>query len=761
MNTPARELLPERYEDTASSQDCYGKLLRMLVPKASAIALYGPDAGTLWASAHGRDMGVLDGLVAERCNASALTTTAPIDGCLVAMDSGDAAYLSPLYDSNACLLGVLAVVVPDPAAAPRPYSFIHGVIAPVLECLQRDLLFQRRLGEIRKADDSPQRDLELLAYLAEDEQADADPAGALGRLAERCLGHFNAEICALIVPGKSLQIVRNTRHSDLLGIDILARTQRSLIAMAQLHGKPFTVNRLPRGRPDSAPQPQVPFKILSCPVRDRVNSVQGILALFAAPDAPDFEESQGRVLSLVARRVTALMHAGHDELTGALTLGAFKQVVLQAAATPTEHSMLLVNIDRMHVVNDRFGHEAGDEVLVRVADLARECVRPAGELCRLPGDQFALFLPGHDLEQARSVAEKLLRLVAQLSFLREDHTMQLSLSIGAAIVPLSKDPADEALAAAEVACRIAKDRGRGRVECYQEQDLSIIRRRTDITMFGELNDALTGNEFLLYAQPLQCTRTGRLHGLEILLRLPDRNGATLAPDRFLSSAERYHLMPSIDRWVVDNTLRRLARVAEHIGALNLQVFINLSGQSLGDKDFSQFLVARISAAEVPTSCLCFEITESAAISKLSLASELIARVRSLGGQFALDDFGTGLSSFAYLQSLPVSIVKIDGAFVRELGESRASTSMVTAIVQVARVMRLKTVAEYVENELIRSRLAALGVDFAQGYHIGRPQPLDDLLATLPALPLPSADLPQAEVSYDEEIVLSREISLLD
>lgn len=741
-----------------NSLDCYGNLVRMLIPRARVVALYTAAGESLWVSANGHDTGTLDALVGQRLATAADSSDECLGfGCQLTLDGGDTAYLSALVDPNRVLLGVLALVVPESASTSRPYSFIHGLIHPVLQCLERDLLFQRQLGALSRKDDSPERDLELLADLSENDSTDKDPAGALARLAQRCVEHFHVEICAIIVPDKRLKIVRGTKGAELFGHDVLARTQRNLLAMAQLHGKPFTANRLPKAREGSGPQPKLPFKILSCPIHDRVNSVQGILALFAAPDAPDFQEHQARILSLLTRRAAMLLHAGHDELTGALTLGAFREVVARAAKADTsDRSILFINVDSMHVVNDRFGLEAGDEVLVRVADLAREAVRPNGSLCRLPGDQFGMLLPDTDLEQAREIAERLLGMAAQLSFLRDDQAIHVSLSIGAALVPVAGEPAEQALAAAEVACRMAKDRGRGRVECYQEDDQSIIRRHTEITMLGQLNQALTNNEFVLYAQPIQCTRTGRLHGFEILLRMRDEKGETLAPDRFLSAAQRYDLMPAIDRWVLDNTLQRIEPYARQIGALDLQVFINLSGQSLGERGFSEFLIDRITDAELPPQRLCFEVTESAAIAKLSLARELIERVRHLGGQFALDDFGTGLSSFAYLQSLPVSMVKIDGGFVRELAESRASTSMVTAIVQVAKVMQLRTVAEYVENDLIRRRVAALGVDFSQGYLVGRPEPLEDTLRALPSLTLTTP----APIRPDEEIVLSSEEIIL-
>ncbi len=745
--TNSEELEPTARARFDASLDCYASLLRMLLPRVGAICLYDPAGETLWSSAEGLDTTEIDTLVKARLQTDDTADSGLEEGCRVDFSSGDAVYLAGLCAADDDRLGVLAVSVPATAGQHRPWSLVHGLIQPVLQCLTRDLGFQRTLaaqserpepsrtvaGEPTSGDPkSAERDLELLARLGEEDPTYDDPTGALARLVERCREHFDVDLCALLVPGRNLRLLRHGPDAVMAGPELLAKTQRNLLAMAQLHGRPFMANRLPRGQDGSGVQPQLPFRILSCPIHDRSGQVEGVLALFGAPDGPEFADRHSRILSLVARRAGALMHAGHDELTGALALAPFRRLVREIAQREGPHSVLFVNVDRMHVVNDRFGLEAGDEVLVRVADLARDVLGDEGALCRLPGDQFAILLPGHDLDHARAAAERLLGTVAQLGYLREGQSIQMSLSIGAALVPLSQEPGEEVLAAAEVACRMAKDHGRGRVECYQEEDQSIIRRHTDINMLGQLHQALSDNEFVLHAQPLQCLRSSRLQGFEILVRLRDGDGEILAPDRFLSAAQRYGLMPALDRWVLENTLAALAPFAQDLARHDLQVFINLSGQSLGDQGFADFLLERVSDGRVPPARLCFEITESAAIARLAHARELIERARTLGTQFALDDFGTGLSSFAYLHALPVSIVKIDGGFVRDITENRASSSMVTAIVQVARGLQLQTVAEYVESDLLRRRVASLGVDFAQGFHIGRPVPLERMLRALAA-----------------------------
>ena len=288
------------------------------------------------------------------------------------------------------------------------------------------------------------------------------------------------------------------------------------------------------------------------------------------------------------------------------------------------------------------------------------------------------------------------------------------------------------LAAAEVACKAAKDRGRNRVEVFKDDDASIVKRHNDIFVFASLQDALRNNTFFLDAQPIvSLEKLDRMVGLEILVRMRGEKGEKVSPDKFLSAAERYQLMPALDRWVVSNALEQTAAYHDVLAAGRIGVSINISGQSITSESFVDFLLHELMEGDVAPELIAFELTETAAVADLDRAERFIRSVQELGCRVALDDFGSGLSSFAYLKNLPVDCLKIDGgSFVRDVVTNRISESMVVAINQVARVMGLETVAEYVEDQAIADKLASLGVDFGQGFHLGRPEPLEQRLAAL-------------------------------
>jgi EAL domain-containing protein (putative c-di-GMP-specific phosphodiesterase class I) len=289
-----------------------------------------------------------------------------------------------------------------------------------------------------------------------------------------------------------------------------------------------------------------------------------------------------------------------------------------------------------------------------------------------------------------------------------------------------------AFAAAETACKAANDRGRNRVELYQEADESIVRRFTDINLIADLRAAIAEDRLELNAQlivPLG-NHNGPPH-FEILLRMVGENGEIVGPDHFMSAAHRYQLMPTLDRWVIKHALEMLTPHAELLRSSQIVFAINFSGQSLQDADFTEHVARLIESSGLTPSNLCFELTESAAIGNLNRAEVLMRRLRKLGCNIALDDFGTGLSSLAYLRTLPIGMLKIDGSFVRDVCKDPRAESMVQTIAQLARAMSLTTVAEYVETDEIRTRITALGVDYGQGFAIGRPVPLVDVVAELP------------------------------
>jgi Amt family ammonium transporter len=386
----------------------------------------------------------------------------------------------------------------------------------------------------------------------------------------------------------------------------------------------------------------------------------------------------------------------------------------------------------MHVVNDNFGMHVGDEVLVKVAEVLRRKPRPGALAARIAGDRFAVFLPDCPLDVAQQIGDMLRRQCAELTYARGDGTVQVSVSLGVAELPEeSRNRLAHGLANAEIACKAAKDRGRDRVEIFQDADQSIMRRSTDIIVVQALHEALAADRFALFAQPILPLAAEHTEPrFEILLRMVSENSELLPPEKFLSAAERYQLLPAIDRWVIKNSLAALSAHATSLRGRAMSFSINISGASIASEDFLDFLQGMIADSNLPPEILCFELTETSAVSNLARADKLMQRLRGFGCSFALDDFGTGLSSLAYLKSLPVSVLKIDGTFVRDAGSNQRTESMVRAIAQLARTMGMETVAEYVETDELRTRMAALGVDYGQGFAIGRPVPIDQVLGDL-------------------------------
>jgi diguanylate cyclase (GGDEF)-like protein len=385
------------------------------------------------------------------------------------------------------------------------------------------------------------------------------------------------------------------------------------------------------------------------------------------------------------------------------------------------------------VLNENLGMHVGDDVITRVADTIRTSLTPRMLASRISGDRFAIFLPDASAETARDTAEGLRLGFEKLSFVRDRQRVEVTASFGVADVVEGEHPLSHALASAEIACKAAKDRGRNRVEIYADGDQSIIRRYHDITLIGTVRAALLHERFRLEAQTVVPLNGGAPHPkYELLLRMSDEAGTSVPPDSFLSAAERYQLAPAIDRWVVRRTIEMLLPHAEALVERNACFAVNISGQSLGDQEFAAFIDSTLRECQLPLRLLSFEVTETAAVANIVRAEALIHRLRELGCAVALDDFGRGLSSLTYLKTLPVTHLKIDGTFVRDVVVDERSQAMLSAIVQLARAMKLITIAECVESEAICAMTRSLGVDYGQGFSLGRPRPLEHVISELVA-----------------------------
>ncbi|WP_083651457.1 ammonium transporter [Vreelandella massiliensis] len=421
--------------------------------------------------------------------------------------------------------------------------------------------------------------------------------------------------------------------------------------------------------------------------------------------------------------------ASHDALTGLVNRRAFEATLATLLDTQSEgeHALCYIDLDQFKIINDTCGHLAGDELLRQVAQKLKSHVRGSDTVARLGGDEFALLLPNCPTAKACQLTEGLRKEIESFRFAWQSHTFSIGTSIGiVAIEPQAPMTLNQALQAADIACYAAKEAGRNRIHCYEADDNALMARHGELQWVQRLQRGLDEDTFRLYAQPIIPVSASTPGYHEILLRL-EENGQMITPGSFLPAAERYHLMPKIDRWVVNNTLAWLSDHCRKNTSRALSCWgINLSGASLSDPAFCAELIEQVTKAQLPPGALCFEVTESAAIAQLSRVSELIIELKALGCCFALDDFGTGLSSFSYLKQLPVDFLKIDGHFIRHIHQDPIDRAMVEAIHSVGKTLNIATIAEFVETEATLNVLAQLGIDYAQGYLWGEPQPLTAL-----------------------------------
>ena len=430
--------------------------------------------------------------------------------------------------------------------------------------------------------------------------------------------------------------------------------------------------------------------------------------------------------------------ASHDYLTDLFNRNYFEQqlelVLLEARDKGARHAMFYIDLDQFKVINDTAGHEAGDEALKQVALLLQGITPGKATLARLGGDEFAVILRHCSPAEAVRFGNEILQVLEEAEFYWQNTRFSFSGSIGLRLIDETAGSPQQVHAQADTACYAAKDEGRNRLHLYHPDDEELKRRELEMECVNLIREALANNQLELHAQQIApLTSSSHKQHYEILVRIRDSDGSMISPGLFMPAAERYNLAHLIDRYVVNAVIDWLVAHPEAVAQLEL-CSINLSGQSMGNRDFVYFLVEKIRHSGLPTHKLCLEITETAAIGNMSEAILLFTQLKSLGCLISLDDFGTGLSSFGYLKRMPVDIIKIDGIFVRDIAEDEMDFAMVKAINELAKKMGKQTVAEFVENEAILTRLKELGVDYAQGYLFGKPKPLGELVAELSLSP---------------------------
>ncbi len=733
-----------------ASFDPYGRLLRMLMPSLRAVVVHDGFSNLVWSSDE-LDL-VEDPDIIKDAIANALADSAEFAGVVRTLDADHAVYSFAIRGEHIELLGVVSLItrLTGKQTEARPLRTVRQLVQPALECLRRELTLRSKLGSRERDLDVRERDLDLMLEISSHQSAAASDTDEFGLIMKTGLERMGCALAALWVPDKNIAMSL-TRSGQPMSAESLQRAQHHLMAWMQLQQRTIVVNHISKVASDIA----APYKILACPVRHPSERVMGVLAMFNPPSAPDFDLHQTRIAEVLAKRATSIIQAQYDSSTGLMTRQAFERqaAALFGSTTSTDsHVILYLDIDRLHVINETFGMHVGDDVIVNVAECMAKSL-PAGALsARISGDRLAALIPNCSMDAAAIIAERIRAAAAAIAPRAGQGSFEVSVCIGVAPIGRSDNPLAHALATAEIACKAAKDRGRNRVEMFQDSDQSIIRRHTDILVIGKLRDALGTDSFRLDAQPILPLRGnyGRPR-FELLIRMLGDRGEIIPPGKFLSAAERYQLMPTIDRWVVHRACELLGEHSASVGEDIARFAINLSGQSLQDESFLQYVIDEIRNSGLSPGVLCFELTETATIGNLAKAQQFMRKLQDLGCQFALDDFGTGVSSLAYLKDLSVNYLKIDGTFVRDAIINARSESMIKAIAQLAKVMCMETIAEYVETDLLRARMADLGVDYGQGFAMGKAQPLEELLKVLEIYEATVSDWADAPQSIPEEI----------
>ncbi len=728
MPADAQVLITERNVGKA------GGLLHSLVPRAQVFCYYDQDKECVWNSDGAEDYEV-DNFVAELPREILRKLVDKGDSLRRTLSSGRTVLALPVLteeDESAGLLVALFSKNDGKSSSFNP-SLIKSILEPAIELIGESLRVGKRMRDLERSTEKVGKELEFVYEVDEKIHGASRRHSSLAQLVGRSGRYLGINYSVLLIPSKRIRI--SATHSSWKNVNRKV-LDRYLVdhLMPKLEGQRRpTIFEIPADEnPESS---ETGYPVLLCPLHDKQGNVEGVLAQLGRVDQLKFSKNDRRFMSHIGRKVEYVIEQSFDAMTGLMNRSGFEaqlQESFDALKSDSDtHQIIYFDLDNLQLVNDTFTRKAGDEVILSFARLLEEDLPKSAVLSRLTGDDFCMLLTHADSEAALTYANDIRKKTAALRYLDGDKSLQVTMSIGIAGFDRSSDDGGNALTTARMACEAAKEHGRDRIEIYDEGNRSVIRRYDDMHLVAEIQQALDGNNFQLFAQPICCLSVDCSNlNFEILLRMDDGEGGRIETEALFSAAERYRMMPQIDRWVVSTSIAKLTEVHKHITGSNATFAINLSGQSIGDDDFLEFIEQEIDRSGLPDSSLCFEITESAAVSNLKKAQSFIDRLRQRGCKISLDDFGAGLSSFAYLKNFNVDTLKIDGSFIQDITENRISESMVAAITQVAKVMDLKTVAEYVESEEARALLSELGVDYAQGHIIGKPITLESILSDI-------------------------------
>ena len=709
-------------------------LLQSLVPRAQCFCFYNLDRACVWSS-DGADDYEIDNFVAELPEDILNGRNEESKLLRRTLSSGRTLLVMPVFAADDVGLGVLVSVFSRNAGKSSWFnpSLLGNILQPAIRMIGENLSLNQQLSLLDERAAGTEKELQLIYRVDEKIHGMSKSHAGLAQLVGQSGRYLGIAYSVLLMPAKRIRI--SATHSSWKSVNRKAVDKyllESLFRKLEGHRGPV-VFEVPAVNGSDNPAEQG-YQAMLCPLLDQGGNLEGMVAQLGRTNGRPFDDSHKRFMSHIVRKIEYVIEQSFDPMTGLMNRSGFEAQIHESMKAldgdKDAHQLIYFDLDNLQLINDSFDRAAGDEVIIRFAQLIEDHMPKNAVATRLRDDDFVILLANSTVDDALSLTDAIRKDSHVLRYLKGDKSLQVTVSAG--IADLRKPGAEgDALTAARIACESAKDHGRDRVEVHDEENKSIIQRYDDMYLVSSIQKSLDNDSFILMAQPIVALdQEDHKNRFEILLRMIDEEGNPVASSAFFSAAERYQLMPQVDRWVVSSTLVRLSEIGDYLEESGALFAINLSGQSLGDDELLNFIEEEIDSSGVPSSSLCFEVTESAAVSSRDKAQAFIDALKKRGCRFSLDDFGAGLSSFAYLKNFNVDVLKIDGSFIRDITDNRISESMVAAITQVAKVMELETVAEYVESEETRKLVAELGVHFAQGHAIGKPVVFDDVLAEL-------------------------------
>ena len=643
----------------------------------------------------------------------------------------------PIRGDSAAEIGYVVVMTNTSNLEPPKVTIesVEQTLQALGNCVMEDYRLQQEIVSISSELSRRNEEINLL-YRTEGQLRDSGHhkiQDVLHLVLAECVTSLDIDLATLIVPERGLYIKRASRSQVSRALDAQSKQLGSVLYRAVVSNKDrLVINEVSELRRLHADF-EVPCKIIAWPVYDTKSGIGGVVVMLNRYDKPDFCGNDYQLIEAVAGKITKILQSGRDKLTGLLNRQGFELRLEQAIATSKEyqlqHVLIYLDVHELKIVNNTSGRVAGDELLRQLAVVLKSKTRDADGLARLGNDEFAVLLEGCPLDEAERIGKELCQMLKHYRFIRNRRSFDIGVSIGVAPITDRISNSMDWLSAAAMASYLARAQGRNRLHVYKDGDTALAQQHHEMEWIPRINQAIAEDRFRLYCQPiapLVVQEQQHVH-YEILTRLLDDKGNAVLPSKFIPAAERYHRMPYIDRWVISKTFSVLTQVQFTLHGQPILCAINLSGHSLCDENFLEFVINELKGSRTPPECVCFEITETAAIENLTSALHFISTLKRLGCRFSLDDFGSGLSSFAYLKNLPVDYLKIDGCFVKDMARDPISQTIVESINRLGHLMGMETIAEHVENDRVLRKLTAFGVNYGQGYLLGKPRPLTDEL----------------------------------